>query len=242
MNWKPFLALSHTARVVAAVATVFVSLLALSWIAGQCRTWSTPKPPKPVPPIVDPGIPTPGPAATASTVTQPLPIARPQLTLAERKAAAKKYGMTVQPEEKNAAAPLADESINEVDKPQRFPMFLAEETFTHHPSGVSVDVAAWLAGFGQRVDLRAAFHEWQPPTPPKAIVCQSSSFFQNEAKWVKEIGGGVVYGNGKPDFGGWGTVAYRGPKTGAITWGGRGLAAFSQQSGAVGVGGLSISW
>jgi len=123
-------------------------------------------------------------------------------------------------------------------------MRLAEESFKHAPSGADVDVAAWLPGYGERVDLRAVWREWTPPKAAsvKMPVCQSASFFQNEAKWIKEVGAGYVYGNGKAGLGGWGSVNYRGPRTGAVTWGARAFGAFSPESGAVGVGGFSASW
>lgn len=243
MNIRPYLT---PYRVLASLAGVFAGVLLLSFVAGQCRKWRTPPP---FPPMVDVGAPIAGPVAEAPTVTEPLPISRPDLTRAEIEAAAKKYGLTLTtlaPAATKAAASPVDHSggIGPPAPAQTFPMLLAEETFLRSPTGPGVDVAAWLPGWGERVDLRARWREWTPPkaASPKIPVCQSASFFQNEAKWVKEIGGGVVLSDTGSGFGGWGSVAYRGPRTGAVTWGARGTAAFSPESGAVGFAGASVSW
>jgi hypothetical protein len=97
---------------------------------------------------------------------------------------------------------------------------------------------------GKRADLVAVWREWQPPTPatcgPGGIL--SPGYFGNEARWIKEIGVGYVYGNGKAGIGGWGSVAYRGPRTGHVTWGARGLAGGSVESGPIGFVGATASW
>lgn len=247
MNLKPYLT---SVRVVATVAGLFAFVLFLSFVAGQCRKWSSPPVPKPVPPIIDLGTPTPGRAAEAPTVTEQFPVARPDLTRAEVEAYAKKYGLTLRPAGTQASAKpstLPGASPSEIEPPapaQTFPLFLGEESFKHAPSGVDVDVSAWIQDSGQRVDLRATWRTWTPPEAPSSGIqpCQKDRFFGNEARFVKEVGAGFVYGNGKAGLGGWGSVAYRGPRTGAVTWGGRAFGAFSNESGAVGVGGFTASW
>lgn len=243
MNLKPYLTFARTG---AFAVGVFAFVLFSSWIAGQCRQWRTPKP---FPPLVDPGTPIAGPVAEAPTITESVPIARPDLSRAELEEAAKKYGLTLttlaQEPKKPAAQPESSpEEIGPPTPAQTFPMLLAEETFIRSPTGPGVDVAAWLPGWGERVDLRARWREWTPPAAPaaKIPVCQTGGFLHNEAKWVKEIGAGVVLSDTGTGLGGWGSVAYRGPRTGAITWGARGTAAFSPQSGAVGFAGASVSW
>jgi len=243
VNIRPYLT---PYRVLASLAGVFAGVLLLSFVAGQCHKWRTPPP---FPPMVDVGAPIAGPVAEAPTVTEPLPISRPDLTRAELEAAAKKYGLTLTTlapaGTKDATSPVGHpEEIGPPAPAQTFPRLLAEETFLRSPTGPGVDVAAWLPGWGERVDLRARWREWTPPkaASPKIPVCQSASFFQNEAKWVKELGGGVVLSDTGSGFGGWGSVAYRGPRTGAVTWGARGTAAFSPESGAIGFAGASVSW
>lgn len=253
MNLKSYLTY---ARVGLFAAATFAAVLGVSWIAGQCRQWRTPPAPKPLPPIVDPGTPTPGRTNEAPTIKESLTVARPEITRKELEAAAKKYGLELVPLiPSESTRVLSEKQVQKADKterlqsdaspdvsPQTFPMLLAEESFKHHPSGADVDVSAWLHGFGERVDLRAQWRTWTPPAPPKMPVCQSGSFFANEAKWVKEVGVGYVYGGDKAGLGGWGSLAYRGPRTGAVTWGGRAFGAFSNESGAVGVGGFTASW
>ncbi len=254
MNLKSYLTFARTG---AYAVGVFAAVLGASWIAGQCRQWRTPPAPKPLPSIVDPGTPTPGRVAEAPTLKDSLIVARPDLTVDELRAAAKKYGLELTVKTQHPAADLQAAERRQLDasadvSPQKeagvvaqtFPMLLAEESFLRSPTGPSVDVSAWLSGFGERVDLRAKWKEWSPPAAPaqKIPVCQSGGFFANEAKFVKEIGAGYVYGGGKAGLGGWGSLAYRGPRTGAVTWGGRAFGAFSGQSGAVGVGGFTASW
>jgi hypothetical protein len=175
----------------------------------------------------------------------------------ELREAAKKYGLELTVKTQHPAADLPGTKRRQLDasadaSPQKeaevvaqtFPMLLAEETFLRSPTGPGVDVSAWLSGFGERVDLRAKWKEWTPPkaTSGKMPVCQSASFFAVESKWIKEIGAGYVLGGGKAGLGGWGSLAFRGPRTGAVTWGGRAFGAFSNESGAVGVGGFTASW
>ena len=248
MNLKPYLTY---ARVGLFAAATFAAVLGVSWIAGQCRQWRTPPAPKPLPPIVDPGTPTPGRVVEAPTIKESLIVARPDLTRKELEAYAKKYGLELAPAgTMKSRQPVTDlhgaerpqsDAIPDVP-PQTFPMLLAEESFKHAPSGADVDVSAWLSGFGERVDLRAKWREWTPPKPPAQRICETGSFLGNEAKWVKEVGVGYVYGGDKAGLGGWGSFAYRGPRTGAVTWGGRAFGAFSAESGAVGVGGFTASW
>lgn len=255
MNLKPYLT---KARLVAEIAGLCVAVLTISWIAGQCRTWSKPKP---TPATIDQGTPVAGPSSSAPTVAEPLPIARPDLTLDELKAAAKKYGLrltTLAPAASKPSGPTSGPADTErrqigtsadvlTQEPagvvaRTFPMLLAEESFKHAPSGADVDVSAWLPGYGERVDLRAVWRKWEPVPVAKSPVCQTGSFIGNEAKWQKEVGAGYVYGNGKAGLGGWASVAYRGPRVGAVTFGAQAFGAFSPESGAVGVGGFSVSW
>jgi hypothetical protein len=135
-----------------------------------------------------------------------------------------------------------------VAKPeQTFPMLLAEESFKHAPSGINLEVAAWLPGWGERVDLRARFLEWTPPPPPKANipVCQSGSFFRNESKFEKEFGAGALITPDGIGPGGSGSVVYRGPSTGSANWGLRGLVAAGEIGGELTGFGLvqgKVSW
>ena len=251
MSLKPYLT---KARLTVEIAALCAVVLGISWVAGQCRTWSKPKP---TPATIDQGVPVAGPSSSAPTVTESLPIARPDLTLDELKAAAKKYGLrltTLAPAaskpSKATSAPTDTErrqigaSADALTPAQTFPLLLAEESFKHAPSGADVDVSAWLPGYGERVDLRAVWRKWEPVpvAVAKSPVCQTGSFIGNEAKWQKEVGAGYVYGNGKAGLGGWASAAYRGPRVGAVTFGARAFGAFSPESGAVGVGGFSVSW
>lgn len=254
MNLKPYLT---PLRVIASLSSVFALVLAVSWVAGQCRQWSTPKP---FPPLVDVGTPVAGPSSQAPTVTTPLEIARPALTVAELREAAKKYGLELTtksrqtvtnlhgPERRQldaSADVLTQKEAGVVAEPQTFPMFLGEERFVHAPSGVSVDVAAWLAGFGERVDLRARFAEWKQPAAQKIPVCQTGGFLRNEAKWEKEFGAGALVTPDGIGPGGYGSVVYRGPSTGSANWGLRGMVAAGQVGGEMTGYGLvagKVSW
>ncbi len=257
MNLKSYLTFARTG---AYAVGVFAAVLGASWIAGQCRQWRTPPAPKPLPSIVDPGTPTPGRVAEAPTLKDSLIVARPDLTVDELRAAAKKYGLELTVKTQHPAADLQAAERRQLDasadvSPQKeagvvaqtFPMLLAEESFLRSPTGPSVDVSAWLSGFGERVDLRAKWKEWTPPkaTSGKMPVCQSASFFQNEAKFVKEIGAGYVYGGGKAGLGGYGSVVYRGFSTGSANWGARGMLAAGQVGGKTtgyGLVAAKVSW
>ena len=257
MSFKPYLT---KARLTIEIAGLCAVVLGISWLAGQCRTWSKPNP---TPAVIDQGVPVAGPSSSAPTVTESLPIARPDLTLDELRAAAKKYGLrltTLAPAaskpsgatstptdtERRQIGASADVLPQEPDEvvARTFPMLLAEESFKHAPSGLSLDVSAWLPGYGERVDLRAKFLEWVPPPVEQAKipVCQTGSFIGNEAKWQKELGAGYVCSGNDCGLGGYGSVAYLGPRVGAVTFGARAFGAFSPQSGVVGVGGFSASW
>ena len=257
MNLKPYLT---KARLPFEIAALCVAVLFVSWLAGQCRTW---KKPKPTPAVVDPGTPTTGPSSQAPTINQSLIVARPDLTVDELREVAKKYGLRL-----TTLAPAASKPSGATSTPtdterrqigasadvlpqepdgvvaRTFPMLLAEESFKHAPSGLSLDVSAWLPGYGERVDLRAKFLEWVPPPVEQAKipVCQTGSFIGNEAKWQKELGAGYVCSGNDCGLGGYGSVAYLGPRVGAVTFGARAFGAFSPQSGVVGVGGFSASW
>lgn len=251
MNLRPYLT---KARLPFEIAALCVAVLFVSWTAGQCRKWSKPKP---APAVIDQGTPTAGPSSQASTINQSLIVARPDLTVDELREVAKKYGLrltTLAPAASKPSAPtsgLTDTKGRQIGAgadvltpTQTFPMLLAEESFKHAPSGLSLDVSAWLPGYGERVDLRAKFLEWVPPPVEQAKipVCQTGSFIGNEAKWQKELGAGYVCSGNDCGLGGYGSVAYLGPRVGAVTFGARAFGAFSPQSGVVGVGGFSASW
>lgn len=247
MNLKPYLT---PVRVIGSLAGVVAFVLLLSFVAGQCKKWSKPKT---APAVVDPGVPVAGPSSSAPTVTEEIPIARPDLTVAQLREAAKKYGLTLTtlaPKPTKAAA-LPVGLPAEIESPapaQTFPMLLAEESFKHAPSGADVDVAAWLPAYGQRVDLRASWREWTPPPAlptPKSVVCQSGGFFRNEARWEKEAGIGALVTPDGIGPGGYGSAVFRGPSTGAANWGARGLLAAGQVDGeTTGFGLISgkVSW
>ena len=257
MSFKPYLT---KARLTIEIAGLCAVVLGISWLAGQCRTWSKPNP---TPAVIDQGVPVAGPSSSAPTVTESLPIARPDLTLDELRAAAKKYGLrltTFAPAASKPSAPrsgLTDTKGRQIGAgadvlppepagvvARTFPMLLAEESFKHAPSGADVDVAAWLPGYGERVDLRAVWRKWEPVpvAQAKMPVCQTGSFIGNTAKWQKELGSGYVCSGSDCGLGGYGSVAYLGPRVGAVTFGARASGAFSPQSGVVGVGGFSASW
>ena len=251
MNLRPYLT---KARLPFEIAALCVAVLFVSWTAGQCRKWSKPKP---APAVIDQGTPTAGPSSQASTINQSLIVARPDLTVDELREVAKKYGLrltTLAPaasKPSGATSGLTDTKGRQIGAgadvltpTQTFPMLLAEESFKHAPSGLSLDVSAWLPGYGERVDLRAKFLEWVPPPVEQAKipVCQTGSFIGNEAKWQKELGAGYVCSGNDCGLGGYGSVAYLGPRVGAVTFGARAFGAFSPQSGVVGVGGFSASW
>lgn len=243
MNLKPYLT---SLRVIVSLSSVFALVLAISWIAGQCRQWSTPPPFKPLPPIVDAGVPIPGPSSQAPTVTEDLPVARPDLTLDELKAEAKKYGMQLTvPGAKAKQTPGAPPTPPEQETAGAWPMFLGSETFMHAPSNAGVDVSAWLPAYGQRVDLRASWREWTPPPAapgPKQVVCQSGSFFANEAKWYGGAGFGVVANSQGAGLGPTADLGYLGPRTGKVTWGAGSHGAYSQQTGFQGDASFRMSW
>lgn len=243
MNFRPYLT---KARLPFEIAALCAAVLFVSWVAGQCRQW---KKPKPTPAVIDQGTPVAGPSSAAPTVKESLIVARPDLTLDELKAAAKKYGLrltTFAPAaSKPSAPPSGPTETPEAPAPaQTFPLLLAEESFKHAPSGLSLDVSAWLPGYGERVDLRAKFLDWTPPpvAQAKMPVCQTGSFIGNEARWTKELGAGYVCSGSDCGLGGYGGVSYLGPRVGSVTFGGRAFGAFSPESGVVGVGGFSASW
>ena len=257
MNLKPYLT---KARLPFEIAALCGAVLFVSWVAGQCRTWSKPNP---TPAVIDQGTPVAGPSSSAPTVTEPLPIARPDLTVDELREVAKKYGLRL-----TTLAPAASKPSGATSTPpdterrqigasadvltqepagvvaRTFPLLLAEESFKHAPSGADVDVSAWLPGYGERVDLRAVWRKWEPVpvAQAKMPVCQTGSFIGNTAKWQKELGSGYVCSGSDCGLGGYGSVAYLGPRVGAVTFGARAFGAFSPQSGVVGVGGVSASW
>lgn len=241
-----FTSLSKYARAAFFAAVTFAVVLAVSWVAGQCREWNTPPPFEPLPPIIDQGVPTPGPSSQAPTVTEDLPVARPDLTLDELKAEAKKYGMQL-----TAPGAKVEQAPGETPAPPKqetagvWPMFLGSETFLHAPSNAGVDISAWLPAYGQRVDLRASWREWTPPLAapgPKQVICQSGSFFANEAKWYGGVGFGIVGNSQGVGLGPTADLGYLGPRTGKVTWGAGSHAAYSAQSGMQGDASLRLSW
>lgn len=232
----------------AKIATLCAVVLLVSWVAGQCRTWSTPEVASAV---IDAGTPIAGPVSQAPTVTAPESIARPDLSIEELRAEAKKYGLqlteTVVLKKTPPAAPGA--SVEPEKEPQElrivWPKFLAAESFKHAPSGADVDVSAWLPGEGQRVDLRASWRAWTPPPAApayKPIVCQSGGFFENEAKWYGAVGYGVVANSAGAGLGPTADLGYLGPRTGKVTWGAGSHAAHSKQSGFQGDASFRMTW
>lgn len=238
------------------IATLCAAVLALSWVANQCRQWGPAPAPKPYPSVVDAGTPIAGPSSSAPTVTVGPRIAVPALSLDELKAEAEKYGMQLvlpatagkKTPKAGPTTPGAAEAPTEAPKKEFdivWPMFLGAESFKHAPSGADVDVAAWLPGEGQRVDLRASWREWTPPPIPpaaKQVVCQSGSFFANEAKWYGAVGGGIVANSQGAGLGPTADLGYLGPRTGKITWGAGTHAAYSSQSGFQGDAVFRMSW
>lgn len=235
----------------AQIAAGAVAILLVSWVAGQCTTYSKPKPTKTT---IDAGTPIAGPSSQAPTVPTDMTIARPDLTLDELKAEAKKYGMQLvlpaaggkkKAEPAPAPAGQPEAPVEPQAAEQVWPMFLGSESFKHAPSNAAVDVSAWLPGLGQRVDLRASWREWVPPAiapAPKQVVCQSGGFFANEAKWYGGIGAGVVANSKGAGLGPTADLGYFGPRTGKVTWGAGSHAAFSQQSGFQGDASFRMSW
>lgn len=238
-------------RLAAKIAVGALAILLISWVAGQCRTWSKPKPTKVT---IDAGTPVAGPTSQSPTVAESVPIARPDLTMDELEAAAKKYGLTLrtvkqpEPQAESAQGGISEETIMPVPEIERtWPMLLAEETFVHHPSGAAADVSAWLPGYGQRVDLRASWRSWVPPAvaQPKGgpSYCMTPErFFGNEAKWYGGLGAGVVANSKGAGLGPTADLGYLGPRTGKVTWGAGSHAAFSQQSGLQGDAAFRLSW
>lgn len=232
----------------AKIATLCAAALLVSWVAGQCRNWSKPEV---TPAVVDAGTPIAGPVSQAPTVTAPESIARPDLSIEELRAEAKKYGLqlteTVVLKKTPPTAPGAPTEPEEEPQELRivWPKFLAAESFKHAPSGADVDVSAWLPGEGQRVDLRASWRAWTPPPAapaPKQAVCQSGGFFANEARWYGAIGGGVVANSQGAGLGPTADLGYLGPRTGKVTWGAGTHAAYSPQSGFQGDAAFRMSW
>lgn len=233
------------------IVAVFLS----SWIAGQCKTWSKPKE---VPAQIDTGVPTATPVNTAPTVTECFPLARPDLTKEEELAVLAKYGIkphitpvgvrssqtpaqvSTMPE--NALDPL---QIAPADMSKIIPM--AETTFTHEASGVSVDVLASVDGFGSRIQQKATWHPWKPPI----TVTQDGDWLENEARWEKFIMLGYVgMVNHNPDgtnqtdaapglgFG----LAYKSWRASHATFEARTIGMVTMDGDGAAIGGLSVSW
>lgn len=251
MNLKPYLTFARTG---AFAVGVFAFVLFSSWIAGQCRQWRTPKP---FPPLVDVGAPVAGPSSAAPTVDANPSMAVPDLSRDEVRALAEKYGLVIaQSDREKVTAPKRQQSGASADVlpqkeanivAQNFPMLLAEESFKHAPSGVNLEVAAWLPGWGERVDLRARFLEWTPPpvATAKIPVCQTGPFLRNEARFEKEFGAGALVTPDGIGPGGFGSLVYRGPSTGSANWGLRGMVAAGQVGGEMTGYGLvagKVSW
>ena len=232
-----------------------IALFASSWIAGQCREW---KKPKEVPAKIDTGVPTASPVNTAPTITECLPIARPDLTKEEELAVLAKYGMqphttpvgvrSSQTQPQVSAAPenaLDARQIDQIGVSRIIPM--AETTFTHEASGVSVDVLAFVDGFGSRIQQTAKWHPWKPPI----TVTQDGGWIENEARWEKFIMLGYVGmlnhnedGTNQTDaapglaFG----LAYKSWRLSHATLEARGIGMFTMDGDGAGIGGLSVSW
>jgi len=232
-----------------------VALFVLSWVAGQCREW---KRPKEVSEKIDTGVPTPGPINSAPTTPACVDIALPELTKEQELAVLKKYGIkphktTVDaPNAKtpsqvplDAKNPLDDLQIAPVDMSRIVPM--AETTFTHEASGVSVDVLAFVDGFGSRIQQTAKWHPWKPPI----TVTQDGGWFANEARWEKFVMLGYVgMVNHNPDgtnqtdaspglgFG----LAYKSWRLSHATLEARTIGMLTMDGDGAAIGGLSVSW
>lgn len=230
-------------------------LFVASWVAGQCKQWSKPKE---VPAKMDTGVPTASPVNTAPTVTECLPLARPDLTKEEELAVLAKYRMKqhttpvgvrssqtqpqVSPLPENA---LDDLQIATADMSRIIPM--AETTFTHEASGVSVDVLAFVDGFGSRIQQKATWHPWKPPI----TITQDGGWFANEARWEKFVMLGYVGmvnrsldGTTETDatpglgFG----LAYKSWRLSHATLEARTIGMLTMDGDGAAIGGLSVSW
>ncbi len=217
------------------VVGVFLLVLAVSFVAGQCRDWRKPKEPKaqkPIPGFVDPGTPAPGPVSAAPTVQKCLPVAVPDLTRAELEAEAAKLGFKLTLKGRDSAqgggqgsqtTPGATGTTPEGgDRPSEGNLegfaqtLLAKERFGPGPAGDRATVWAWQMEENGRVELWADFDPYQPPPVPPA---PEPGFFGNVAKWHWKVGGGGV---ASPDGVGPGLLlgmGWSGPRTGHVTWG-----------------------
>ena len=216
-------------------AVAFALVMAVSFVAGQCREWREPKAPeipKPIPGFVDPGTPAPGPVSAAPTVQTCLPVAIPDLNRAELEAEAAKLGFKLTPRVGSAASGgvQGSRSAPETpgtasgggDRPSEGNLsgfaqtLLAKERFGPGPAGDRATVWAWQMEENGRVELWADFDPYQaPPVEPIA----DSGFFENVAKWHWTVGGGGV---ASPDGVGPGVLlgmGWSGPRTGHVTWG-----------------------
>lgn len=236
---------------VAVIVSVFLS----SWVAGQCKQWSKPKE---VPAKIDTGVPTATPVNTAPTVTECLPLARPDLTKEEELAVLAKYGIkphTTPVGVRSSKTPpqvsalpenaLDDLQIATADTSRIIPM--AETTFTHEASGVSVDVLAFVDGFGSRIQQTAKWHPWKPPI----TVTQDGGWFANEARWEKFVMLGYVGmvnrnldGTTETDAApglGFG-LAYKSWRLSHATLEARTIGMLTIEGDGAAIGGLSVSW
>lgn len=232
-----------------------VALFVVSWVAGQCKQWSKLKE---VPAKIDTGVPAAGPVNTAPTVTECLPLARPDLTREEELAVLAKYGIkphttpvgvrSSQTAPQVSAVPenaLDALQIAAADMSRIIPM--AETTFTHEASGVSVDVLAFVDGFGSRIQQKATWHPWKPPI----TVTQDGGWIANEARWEKFVMLGYVgMVNHNPDgtnqtdaapglgFG----LAYKSWRLSHATLEARTIGMLTIEGDGAAIGGLSVSW
>lgn len=211
---------------------VFLLVLAVSFVAGQCRDWRKPKPPKPIPGHLDPGTPAAGPVNEAPTVQEVFVVARPDLTAAELEAEAAKAGFKLVRKGQNSASkagqglstprpPATDTSGGEIEAPapaSEAEVFVqklfAKEHFGPGPAGDGVTIWAWQIREDGRIELKGAWDDYQPPAAGKV-----PDFFENVAKWHWTVGGGGV---ASPDGVGPGLLlgmGWSGPRTGHVTWG-----------------------
>lgn len=239
------------------VVLTIVALFAASWVAGQCREWRTPKE---SPKQMDVGVPTPGPVNAAPTVPACLPVAQPDLAKEQELAILKKYGIEPSKTPSKPSAPETDmpvavvsgkplETIPSASSDARKIIPLAETTFTHEASGVSVDVMAFVMGFGQRVQQRAVWHPWKPPI---TITQDNEHWLGNEARWEKFVILGYVgmldhdpvTGENKTSAApGLGLgLAFKSWRFGHATLEGRGIGMFTVEGDGAAMGGLSLSW
>lgn len=222
--------MSELRKWLATAVAAFLVMLSISFVAGQCRDWRKPKPPKPIPGHLDPGTPAAGPMSEVPTIKDSLTVARPDLTVAELEAEAAKAGFKLVRKGTKPASgagqgsttprpTAADTPESEIEAPGAssevfIQKLFAKEHFGPGPAGDGVTVWAWQMREDGRIELMGAWDDYQPPAPEVR-----EAFFGNVAKWHWTVGGGGV---ASPDGVGPGLLlglGWSGPRTGHVTWG-----------------------